>query len=86
MVVTMSGKHGSARSVPAGEFKARCLQIMDEVARTGEPVVVTKRGLPVVRVAPIGRKPGELFGALKGSLEIVGDVIAPTGERWKAES
>lgn len=82
----MSSKQGSTRSVPAGEFKARCLQIMDEVAKTGEPVVVTKRGKPVVRVAPIGRKPGELFGALRGSLEIVGDVIAPTGERWKAES
>jgi prevent-host-death family protein len=39
------------RTVPAGEFKAKCLKIMDEVAATGEPVVVTKRGKPVVRVS-----------------------------------
>jgi hypothetical protein len=37
-------------------------------------------------VTPVGRRPAELFGALRGTLEIVGDVLAPTGERWEAES
>ena len=43
------------RTIPAGEFKAKCLKIMDEVAATGVPVVVTKRGKPVVRLEPSGQ-------------------------------
>ena len=86
IVVTMANRRATAGTVAAGQFKAQCLKIMDEVALTGKPVVVTKRGKPVVRVAPVGRRPGELFGALRGTLEIVGDVVAPTGERWDAES
>lgn len=58
---------------------------MDDVAATGEPVTVTKRGKPVVRLLPVGRQPKDLFGALRGRIEIVGDVVAPTGELWDAE-
>ena len=36
----------------ASVFKARCLKVMNEVPATGEPVVVTKRGKPVVKVIP----------------------------------
>ena len=41
-----------ARTVPAGEFKAKCLALLDEVAKTGETLVVTKRGKPVARILP----------------------------------
>lgn len=85
MVMTMNAKKKRPRVMTAGEFKARCLRVMDQVAATGEAVVITKRGTPVVRVMPVGRRPG-LFGALRGSLVIVGDVISPTGERWDADS
>lgn len=40
------------RTIPAGEFKAKCLAVMDEVQATGRPVLVTKRGRPVVRLTP----------------------------------
>ena len=40
------------RTIPAGEFKARCLALLDEVSRTGEEIIVTKRGKPVARVVP----------------------------------
>ena len=46
------------RTVKASEFKAKCLKIMDEVAATGEPVVITKYGVPVAQLVPamqIGR-------------------------------
>lgn len=63
------------RRIAAGEFKAKCLRIMDEVKATGQPVVVTKRGEPVIKLVPIGKgtKTDELFGRLKGLIEIVGD-------------
>ena len=73
------------RTIKASEFKAKCLQIMDEVAATGEPVVITKRGVPVAQLVTAVRKPETLFGALKGSVLYMGDVISPIGEEWKAE-
>ena len=44
------------RTVPAGEFKAKCLQILDEVNRSRKPVTVTKRGEPVARIVSVSQK------------------------------
>lgn len=38
--------------IPAGQFKAKCLQIMDQVARSRQPVTITKRGKPVAKIVP----------------------------------
>jgi prevent-host-death family protein len=67
---------GGLRQMAAGEFKAKCLAIMDEVKETGRPLVVTKRGEPVIEVFPArnGKKTkDDFFGRLKGIVEIVGD-------------
>lgn len=66
------------RTIPAGEFKAKCLAIMDEVNATGEPVIVTKRGKPVARVSSANEvvqkeNPESIFGFLRGKAAIVGD-------------
>lgn len=67
------------RTIAAGEFKAKCLRIMDEVKETGLSLVVTKRGQPVMRVGPFvenkkeGKKKDSIFGRLVGVMEIVGD-------------
>jgi prevent-host-death family protein len=65
--------------IPAGEFKARCLALLDRVAETGEELVVTKRGKPVARLVPVEEPPG-----LKGSLVWEGDLVSPIGEDWEA--
>ncbi len=74
------------RTIKASEFKAKCLKIMDEVASTGESVVITKRGLPVAQLTPIRHRPDTLFGALEGSVTILGDIIAPIDVEWDALS
>lgn len=64
------------REIAAGEFKAKCLRIMDEINETGRPLVVTKRGVPVMKLLPIRngkKKKDDFFGRLKGIVEIVGD-------------
>jgi len=64
------------RQIAAGEFKAKCLRIMDEINETGKPLVVTKRGVPMVRLVPItksGMKPKSIIGRLEGIMQIVGD-------------
>jgi prevent-host-death family protein len=40
------------REITASQFKARCLRLLDEVAETGEALIVTKHGRPVARVEP----------------------------------
>jgi len=71
------------RSIPAARFKAQCLKLLDEVAETGETIVVTKRGKPVATVAAI-----EEPRSLKGSVTyLVSDdeLIAPIDDVWNAE-
>ena len=70
------------RTIKASEFKAKCLKIMDEVAETGEPVLITKRGVPVAELAPVKRKPATLFGSMRDSFIYVGDIISPIDVEW----
>lgn len=65
------------KTMPAGKFKARCLKIMDEVRSTREPVLITKNGKPVAKLVPTDSKPQDIFGCLKGQIEIVGDIVSP---------
>lgn len=72
------------KTVSAGRFKDQCLKIMDSVAKTRSPVVVTKRGRPVVRVVPYAGEP-ETLKSLTGSiLRESGDPFG-TGEEWDAD-
>ena len=72
----------SARQIPAGEFKAKCLALLDEVAETGQSVVVTKRGRPVARVSPVKTAASR---PLLGSVLKERDLIAPIRERWNED-
>jgi len=63
--------------VKAGEFKAKCLSLMDEVAASGEPVTITKHGRPIAMLAPARSSPKALFGALRGRVLVKGDIVAP---------
>ncbi len=66
----------------AGEFKARCLAVLDDVAVSGREVVVTKRGRPVARVVPIG--PVAVV-PIPGLIVRQGDLISPVEVAWDAE-
>ncbi|HEV2363046.1 MAG TPA: type II toxin-antitoxin system Phd/YefM family antitoxin [Caulobacteraceae bacterium] len=57
-----------AKSIGAAEFKAKCLKLIDEVGRDGQPLTITKRGRPVAVLAPAAVEAAPLFGALKGSV------------------
>lgn len=73
-------------TIPAAVFQAKCLKLMDEVARTGRPVVITKRGRPVAQLTPVPAASRSLFGYMKHTVSIKGDLIAPTGGCWSADS
>jgi prevent-host-death family protein len=69
------------RRMAVGEFKAKCLGVMAEVAKTGKPLLVTKRGTPFVEVRPPRHgtkdKRRSFIGRLEGKYEICGDLLEP---------
>jgi prevent-host-death family protein len=75
------------KKIPAGQFKAKCLSIMDRVQRTGESVLITKRGKPVARLLPAETEPEDVFGYMAGKVKIVGDIVGPITplEDWEAK-
>jgi prevent-host-death family protein len=70
-LLTMSAK---PRQMPAGEFKAKCLSVLDQVQRTGKTVVVTKRGRPVAQLMPLS---SDHSGSLLGSVVYEEDLLSP---------
>jgi prevent-host-death family protein len=72
-----------SRMMKASEFKAKCLALLDEVERTGEGVIVTKRGKPVAELRPHRSSKRNALGILKGRLFITGDIISPMHDEWK---
>ncbi len=68
----------------AGQFKAKCLKVMDRVKRTRRRVIITKRNVPIAQLVPIEEKDRVVFGKLKGTVHIVGDLLAPIDEVWDA--
>ncbi|HEX4363638.1 MAG TPA: type II toxin-antitoxin system Phd/YefM family antitoxin [Solirubrobacteraceae bacterium] len=72
----------SEHTVSASQFKARCLAMLDEVAATGEQIVVTKRGRPVARVVAM-EQPEGLGGSVTYHVSD-DELVAPLDERWDA--
>ena len=75
------------KQIPAGEFKAKCLAIMDRVLHTGEPVVVTKHGKPVVKLVPATNHADDIFDYIAGKAKVVGDIVGPVTplEDWETK-
>jgi prevent-host-death family protein len=79
-----SAFHAMAATISASQFKARCLGLMDQVAATGEVLVITKNGQPVAELHPCAsaRRPSPL--GLHPTVEIHGDLLAPIDSPWAA--
>jgi prevent-host-death family protein len=72
------------RHIKASEFKAKCLALMDEVARTGTGVIITKNGKAVAELVPHRPRNQNARGVLKDELFVIGDIIAPIDVEWEA--
>lgn len=68
------------------EFKAHCLELLNDVAKTGEPLLLTKRGKPTALVSAPPAKEGQalILGKFRDQAKIVGDLLAPYDEPWEA--
>lgn len=72
--------------IAIGEFKAKCLKIIDENQYKKETIILTKRGKPIAKVIPYEYEPVYARGWMAGTVEIVGDIVESTGEMWDAEA
>ena len=66
------------REIPAGEFKSKCLALLDRVSETRQEIVVTKRGRAVAKVVPIEAP------SLRGSVLEADDIVEPIDVTWEA--
>ena len=85
-MATSSSNHGSSITVKASEFKAKCLELMDEVAENSGEIVIAKNGKSVAKMTASHERPKSLFGIGKGRLKITGDIISPVDVEWEAQS
>jgi prevent-host-death family protein len=68
--------------IAISEFKATCLAVLERVRRTGQPVLVTRRGEPVAEIVPPSpaARGTSWLGSARGTGEIVGDIVAPAAD------
>jgi prevent-host-death family protein len=74
-------------AVPAGVFKATCLELMDRVRDRREEIVITKYGKPVAKLVPVDDEDAirrMARGWMKGTVLWYGDVISPIDVEWEA--
>lgn len=80
----LKAKEAETRTIAAGEFKAKCLQLMDEVNEKGLTLIVTKRGKPVAQVGPAAEeaKPFRSIVGRTPGIKILGDIVSPLPQEW----
>ena len=73
--------------IPAGEFKSKCLAVMDEVQTKRQSVIITKRGKPVAKLVPVNLERDDFYDFMKGKGRIRGDIVSPViaDEEWNLD-
>lgn len=70
------------------KFKATCLAVVEEVRKTGKPLLITKKGIPVAQVVPppVPTRKASWLGCMSGTAKIKGDIVSPAvdPEEWEA--
>ena len=70
------------RAVDIGLFEHLCEELIDEVARSGEPIIITRGSAPIAQLSPVTTARRSLWGAHNGQIEILGDIVAPVDVEW----
>lgn len=75
-------------TVSVSEFKATCLALLQKVRRTGQPILITRRGEPIAQVIPPlpAERPADWIGSMRGTGRILGDIVSPVMDEsdWEA--
>ena len=65
--------------IAISEFKATCLKVLEQVRRSGDSVLITRRGDPIALISPPPpqEKPSSWLGMFQGQGKIEGDIVSP---------
>lgn len=74
-----------SKYIQASKFKAHCLKLINKVHRTKRKITITKRNKPIAQLVPIEKDEESLFGKMKGTIRIVGDIMSPIDKGWDAD-
>lgn len=72
-------------NIAISQFKATCLKLLKKVKNTGEPLLITRKGVPIAMVSPPPKVPSNKssYGCMKDHITIIGDIVSPLGiEDW----
>ena len=74
------------KQVAISEFKAKCLSMLDEVKKTQQPILVTRRGQPIAEINPPSPKVDRTWIGSMPEIKILGDIISPASDEddWEA--
>ena len=74
------------KEIAISKFKATCLAVLEQVRKTGEPVVVTRFGQPIAEIKPLSEVRRIRLGGGIGTGVILGDIVGPIGDEsdWEA--
>ena len=70
------------KTIPAGKFKAVCLDLLDKVKERREEYVITKRGVPFAKLTPIDSHRGTALGFMRGTVIDSDELLNPNDEPW----
>ncbi len=69
------------KTMVVSDFKAKCTAILREAQRSGEPLLVTRRGRPIARIEPIPEEVSKRrLGLYRGRMRIRGDIVRASSE------
>ena len=69
--------------ISKSKFKPKSLEYFRKVQETGEPIIITDHGKPVLKIVPYAPSPDELLHVLRGSVLSYEDPLEPVGdEDW----
>lgn len=71
------------KTISAGEFKARCLKLMDYVNETHQTIMITKHNKPIAQLSPIVDAPRDVFGCMKNTVTIKKNIVDPIDVSWE---
>jgi prevent-host-death family protein len=72
----------AVKEVTITELKAKCFSLLNQVQKTKRPLRVTRFGKPIAEILPTAPQPSRVdwFGSMKGTVEILGDIVAPAND------
>jgi prevent-host-death family protein len=69
------------KEVTISEFRTKCFALLNQVRKTKQPLRVTRFGKPIAEIVPTAPQPSrDWFGSMKGTIEILGDIVSPAND------